>query len=146
MPATADAAVIAKMGEAGQVADADIAGPMPLDVAVSREAAKCKNVKGPVAGRADILLCPDLNSGNVLVQGADPFRRPRGRQRHDRREDEDAPGDELPLRQRPDETLHDGPGRGVGGRRGAMSRGKFEDCKSTGQMPNEPRSSVCTFA
>src|SRR5208337_3312923 len=50
------------------VADAEIAGPLPLDVAVSRQAARIKNVKGPVAGRADILLCPDLNSGNVLYK------------------------------------------------------------------------------
>ena len=129
LPATTDAALIAKMGEAGQVADADIAGPMPLDVAVSRQAAKIKNVKGPVAGRADILLCPDLNSGNVLVQGPDPFRRPRSGQRDDRREDQDAPGDELPLGQRPDAALHDGPGRGAGGRRGEKL--KIKNCKLT---------------
>ncbi len=68
MPATADAALIAKMGEAGQIAGADIAGPCPLDVAVSRQAAKCKHIEGPVAGRADILFCPDLNSANVLYK------------------------------------------------------------------------------
>ncbi len=68
LPATTDAALIAKMAAAGQVADADIAGPLPLDVAVSRQAARIKSVKGPVAGRADILLCPDLNSGNVLYK------------------------------------------------------------------------------
>jgi phosphate butyryltransferase len=68
MPATADAALIAKMGKAGQVACADIAGPCPLDVAVSRQAAKCKGIKGPVAGRADILLCPEINSANVLYK------------------------------------------------------------------------------
>jgi phosphate butyryltransferase len=68
LPATADAALIAKMAEAGQIADADIAGPMPLDVAVSRQAAKCKDVKGPVAGCADILICPDINSANVLYK------------------------------------------------------------------------------
>ena len=37
-------------------------------MAVSRQAAKCKNIKGPVAGRADILLCPELNSANVLYK------------------------------------------------------------------------------
>jgi phosphate butyryltransferase len=68
LPATADAALIAKMGKAGKIARADIAGPYPLDVAVNRQAAKCKGVKGPVAGRADILLCPDLNSANVLYK------------------------------------------------------------------------------
>jgi phosphate butyryltransferase len=68
LPATVDAALIAKMGEAGQVACAEIAGPLPLDVAVSRQAAKIKDVKGPVAGRADILLCHDLNTGNMLYK------------------------------------------------------------------------------
>ena len=46
----------------------DIAGPIPLDVAVSRQAAKYKQVTGPVAGRADILICPELNSANVLYK------------------------------------------------------------------------------
>jgi phosphate butyryltransferase len=68
MPATADAALIAKMAKAGKVADADIDGPLPIDVAVSREAARCKSIKGPVAGRADILICPEINSGNVLYK------------------------------------------------------------------------------
>jgi phosphate butyryltransferase len=68
IPATADAALIAKMGESGQIACADIAGPIPLDVAVNRQAAKCKNIKGPVAGRADILFCPEINSANVLYK------------------------------------------------------------------------------
>ena len=121
LPATADAALIAKMGEAGQIAGADIAGPYPLDVAVNRQAAKMQERQraGGRLRRHLALSRPQL--GKYLVQGTDPFRRPRGRQRDDRREDEDAPGDELPLRQRPDETLHDGPGSGVGGRRGAMS-------------------------
>ena len=68
MPSTADAALIAKMGEKGQIAGADIAGPYALDVAVNRKAAKCKNVEGPVAGRADILLCPDLDSAGILYK------------------------------------------------------------------------------
>jgi phosphate butyryltransferase len=68
MPATADAAILAKMGEAGQFADADIAGPYALDIAVSRKAAECKHVTGPVAGCADILLCPDINSANILYK------------------------------------------------------------------------------
>ncbi len=68
IPSTADAALIARMAAAGKIVGADIAGPCPLDVAVSRRAAKCKNIKGPVAGRADILLCPELNSANVLYK------------------------------------------------------------------------------
>ena len=114
MPATADAAMLAKMGEAGQFADADIAGPYALDIAVSRKAAECKHITGPVAGCADILLVSRHQLGKHPLQVADLFRRPGTRQRHDRREN--APGDELPLRQRPDEALHDGPVRRVGGR------------------------------
>ena len=68
IPSTANAALIARMAAAGKIVGADIAGPCPLDVAVSRRAAKCKNIKGPVAGRADILLCPELNSANVLYK------------------------------------------------------------------------------
>jgi len=68
MPATGDAAILAKMGEGGQFPDADIAGPYALDIAVSPAAARCKNITGPVAGRADILLCPDINSANILYK------------------------------------------------------------------------------
>jgi phosphate butyryltransferase len=68
MPATADAAILAKMGETGQFADADVAGPYALDIAVSHKAAECKHITGPVAGCADILLCPDINCANILYK------------------------------------------------------------------------------
>ena len=68
MPATADAAVLARMGEAGQIPGAEVAGPYALDIAVSKKAAKCKNIEGPVAGRADVLLCPEIHSANVLYK------------------------------------------------------------------------------
>ncbi len=68
MPATVDAAVLARMGEAGQIADADVAGPYALDIAVSAKAAQCKHIEGPVAGCANVLLCPDLNSANILYK------------------------------------------------------------------------------
>jgi len=68
MPATVDAAVIAKMGESGQIPGADIAGPYALDIAVSKYAAKCKHIQGPVAGKADILICPDIHSANILYK------------------------------------------------------------------------------
>ena len=68
MPATVDAAVLAKMGEAGQFPDCDVAGPYALDIAVSKEAARIKHITGPVAGRADVLLCPDINSANILYK------------------------------------------------------------------------------
>ncbi|MBN1394846.1 MAG: hypothetical protein JW959_07475 [Pirellulales bacterium] len=68
MPATVDAAMIAKMAEAGQFPDADVAGPYALDIAVSKEAARMKKIKGPVAGKADVLMCPEINSANVLYK------------------------------------------------------------------------------
>jgi phosphate butyryltransferase len=68
MPATADAALIAKMGESGQIEGAEIAGPYALDIAVSKEAAEAKHVAGPVAGCADVLVCPDIHSGNILYK------------------------------------------------------------------------------
>ncbi len=68
MPATADAAVIAHMGELGQIPGADVAGPYALDIAVSKKAAETKHVTGPVAGCADILLCPDIHSANIFYK------------------------------------------------------------------------------
>jgi phosphate butyryltransferase len=68
MPATADAAVLARMGESGQIPGAGVAGPYALDIAVSTAAAKCKHIEGPVAGRADVLLCPDIHSANILYK------------------------------------------------------------------------------
>jgi phosphate butyryltransferase len=68
MPATTDAAIISKMGESGQIPGADVAGPYALDIAVSVEAARCKNITGPVAGKADILIAPDINSANILYK------------------------------------------------------------------------------
>jgi len=68
MPATADAAIITKMYETGQLTGADAAGPFGLDVAVSSFAAECKGISGPVAGKADILICPEINSANIFYK------------------------------------------------------------------------------
>jgi phosphate butyryltransferase len=56
------------MGESGQIDGAEIAGPYALDIAVSREAADIKHVRVPVAGCADILVCPEIHSGNILYK------------------------------------------------------------------------------
>lgn len=66
MQATTDAAAIAKMADRGQIKGAFVDGPLALDVAVSAEAAAQKGVTGEVAGRADVLVAPDLESGNIL--------------------------------------------------------------------------------
>ena len=119
MPATADAAVMAKMGEAGQFGDADIAGPYALDIAVSLEAAQMQAHQRAGGRLRRHPALPRHQLGQHLLQVAGLFRRPRDRQRDDRRED--AAGDDFPLRQLPDEALHDGADRRVG-RRCAMSR------------------------
>ncbi|MDK2927322.1 MAG: phosphate butyryltransferase [Bacillota bacterium] len=66
MPETLDAAALAKMADRGELRGAVVDGPLALDNAVSPEAARHKGIGGPVAGRADIILTPDMKTGNVL--------------------------------------------------------------------------------
>ena len=66
MQATLDAAALSKMNARGQIKDCIIDGPLALDCAVSKEAAKHKGINSPVAGEADILLVPNIESGNLL--------------------------------------------------------------------------------
>ncbi|GFM32078.1 bifunctional enoyl-CoA hydratase/phosphate acetyltransferase [Desulfovibrio subterraneus] len=68
MPATLDAQMVAKMGEQGEFGDALVAGPFALDLAVSARAVECKGVDNPVAGNADVLVAPDIESGNILYK------------------------------------------------------------------------------
>ncbi|MDP4143656.1 MAG: phosphate butyryltransferase [Bacillota bacterium] len=68
MPATLDAAMLAKMNERGQIKGCVIDGPLSLDIALSEEAAEHKNVGGPVAGKADILMLPNIETGNVMYK------------------------------------------------------------------------------
>lgn len=66
IPSTIDAACLAKMADRGQITGAIVDGPLAFDNAISAESAKVKGIKSPVAGDADILLVPDLVSGNIL--------------------------------------------------------------------------------
>ena len=66
MPATLDADLLSKMATDGVFGDALVAGPLALDLAVSPTSARLKGVDNPVAGHADILLAPDIESGNIL--------------------------------------------------------------------------------
>ena len=66
MPETLDAALLAKMNERGQIPDCVVEGPLGIDIALSERAAKIKKVESVVAGKADILLVPDIHSGNFL--------------------------------------------------------------------------------
>jgi phosphotransacetylase/acyl dehydratase len=68
MQATIDAAVLCKMADRGQITGGILDGPLAFDNAVSEEAARIKKIVSPVAGRADILLVPDLEAGNILAK------------------------------------------------------------------------------
>ena len=68
MPATLDAAALCKMADRGQITGGVLDGPLAFDNAISEEAAKTKKIVSPVAGRADILLVPDLESGNMVAK------------------------------------------------------------------------------
>ena len=68
MPDTLDAAQLSKMADRGQIRNAIIDGPLALDNAISEEAAEHKGIDSPVAGKADILLVPDIEAGNVLYK------------------------------------------------------------------------------
>ena len=66
MPATLDAAALAKMSDRGQIKGCLVDGPFALDNAVSVEAARTKGLTSPVAGNADMLLVPDIECGNLV--------------------------------------------------------------------------------
>ena len=68
MPATLDAAALCKMADRGQITGGKLDGPLAFDNAVSPAAAQTKGIVSPVAGQADILVVPDLESGNMLAK------------------------------------------------------------------------------
>jgi phosphotransacetylase/acyl dehydratase len=68
MAATLDAAALCKMADRGQITGAILDGPLAFDNAVSIAAARIKGIVSEVAGRADILVVPDLESGNMLAK------------------------------------------------------------------------------
>jgi phosphate acetyltransferase len=65
---TVDAAALCKMAERGQIIGGILDGPLSFDTAISLEAATIKRLQSPVAGRADVLIVPDLESGNMLAK------------------------------------------------------------------------------
>ncbi len=68
MPACVDAALLSKMNDRGQITGCLIDGPLSLDCAIDRESVEIKKVGGPVAGEADCLLFPNIESGNVFFK------------------------------------------------------------------------------
>ena len=73
MPACIDAAIIAKMADRGQISGAIIDGPISLDIAVDEETARIKKMQGGVAGDADGLLFPNIESGNIFYKCSTKF-------------------------------------------------------------------------
>jgi phosphate acetyltransferase len=68
VPSTIEAAALCKMAERGQITGAILDGPLALDNAISPQAAAIKQIASPVAGRANILVVPDLEAGNMLAK------------------------------------------------------------------------------
>ena len=68
IPSTIDAAALCKMSERGQITGGTLDGPLAFDNAVDPEAVRIKGIKSAVAGRAQILVVPDLEAGNMLAK------------------------------------------------------------------------------
>jgi phosphate acetyltransferase len=68
IPSTVEAAALCKMADRCQITGAILDGPLAFDNAISEQAARTKKITSPVAGKADILLAPDLEAGNILAK------------------------------------------------------------------------------
>jgi phosphate acetyltransferase len=68
IPSTIEAAALCKMAERGQITGGVLDGPLAFDNAIDPEAARIKGIQSPVAGRAQILVVPDLEAGNMLAK------------------------------------------------------------------------------
>ncbi|MDR2240580.1 MAG: phosphate acetyltransferase [Zoogloeaceae bacterium] len=68
IPGTLDAAALCKMAHRGQIKGGILDGPLAMDNAISEEAARIKGIVSPVAGRAQVLVVPDLEAGNMLAK------------------------------------------------------------------------------
>ena len=75
IPSTIEAAALCKMADRGQITGGLLDGPLAFDNAVDMEAARIKGIKSEVAGRAQILVVPDLESGNMLAKNLAYFAR-----------------------------------------------------------------------
>lgn len=73
MQACVDAAIISKMAERGQIKGAQIDGPLSVDIALDLETAQIKKMESKVAGDADCLLFPNIESGNVFYKCCTKF-------------------------------------------------------------------------
>ncbi len=77
LPACVDATILSKMAQRGQIKNAIIEGPIALDLAINKEDAEIKKFKSPVAGDADGLLFPNLETGNIFYKTNTKFSNPK---------------------------------------------------------------------
>jgi phosphate acetyltransferase len=68
VPSTVEAGALCKMADRGQITGGILDGPLALDNAISLESVKIKQIDSPVAGRANVLVVPDLEAGNMLAK------------------------------------------------------------------------------
>lgn len=68
VPSTIEAAALCKMADRGQITGGILDGPLALDNAINLQAAEIKHINSPVAGRANVLIVPDMESGNILTK------------------------------------------------------------------------------
>lgn len=73
MQATLDGATIAKMASRGQIKGAIVDGPLALDIAINKEACEIKGFESPINGEADILIFPNIETGNVFFKTITKF-------------------------------------------------------------------------
>jgi len=73
IPSTLDAAALCKMADRGQIKGGVLDGPLAFDNAISEQSARIKHIQSRVAGQADILVVPDLESGNMLAKQLEYF-------------------------------------------------------------------------
>lgn len=74
VPSTVESAALCKMVDRHQISGALVDAPLVLDNAIDLEAARIKRIDSPVAGRASVLLVPDLEAGNMLDSWLAPMR------------------------------------------------------------------------
>jgi phosphate butyryltransferase len=77
MPSTLDGACLSMMARRGQITGAVVDGPLGLDNAISAESARIKGIKSQVSGDVDILLCPDIQTGNAIYKTITSFAKAR---------------------------------------------------------------------
>ena len=68
IPSTLDATALCKMSDREQIKGGILDGPLAFDLAISKESANIKHIKSEVAGDADIIITPDIESGNMLYK------------------------------------------------------------------------------